>query len=180
MSLNPLLQAKARQVKLLGLDVDGVMTNGLLYFMPDGQEFKTFNILDGHGIKMLQATGVKVAIITGRETAVVAKRAKDLGIELLLQGREDKQVALNELREQLNLEWSEIAYLGDDLPDLPAIKQVGLGLSVPNGYSLVRQQADGVTQTLGGQGAVREVCDFIMSAQDTLQQALTPYSQANE
>ncbi|MCX4025725.1 HAD hydrolase family protein [Endozoicomonas sp. SM1973] len=180
MNLDPQLIVKAQAIKLLGLDVDGVMTDGRLYFTADGQEFKTFNILDGHGIKMLQSTGVKVAIITGRETTVVAKRAKDLGIELLLQGREDKRVALNEIRQQLQLDWNEIAYLGDDLPDLPAIQQVGLGLSVPNGYWLVKQHADGVTQTLGGAGAVREVCDFIMSAQNTLQPALTPYMQASE
>ncbi|WP_163835212.1 KdsC family phosphatase [Spartinivicinus ruber] len=179
MNLDPQLQVKAQPVKLLGLDVDGVMTDGRLYFSADGQESKTFNILDGHGIKMLQSTGVKVAIITGRETPVVANRAKNLGIEILLQGREDKRVALNEIRQQLQLEWHEIAYLGDDLPDLPAIQQVGLGLSVPNGYWLVKQLADGVTETPGGQGAVREVCDFIMNAQSTLQQALDPYLQAN-
>ena len=158
----------ASRIQLLALDVDGVLTDGRLYFSAQGDELKAFNILDGHGIKMLQKSGVAVAIITGRTSPLTARRARDLGIEHLLQGREDKLDALQELTRELGIELSSVAYMGDDLPDLSAIRHAGLGISVPNGHWFVREQADWSTQAAGGEGAVREVCDLILQARGHL------------
>lgn len=179
MSFTPINDAQvsqhARSVRLLALDVDGVLSDGQLYFGNHGEEIKAFNSLDGHGIKMLQASGVKVAIVTGRTSNIVVQRAQQLGIELLLQGREDKLTALHELTQHLQLEWSEMAYMGDDLPDLAAIIKVGLGITLPNAASTMADHSQYVTQHCGGQGAVREVCDLIMQAQGTWDAALAPY-----
>ena len=169
------LTRQASCVRLLALDVDGVLSDGKLYFGNQGEEIKAFNSLDGHGIKMLQASGVKVAIVTGRTSNIVAQRAKQLGIELVLQGREDKLKALYELTEHLHLDWNAMAYIGDDLPDLAAIIKVGLGISVPNAAKTMAQYSQYVTRLSGGHGAVREVCDLIMQAQGTWDEALAPY-----
>ncbi len=166
---------KAREVRLLALDVDGVLTDGRLYFAEDGQEFKTFDTQDGHGIKMLQQVGIVVAIITGRTTKLVERRARNLGIAHLLQGREDKLVALRELSAELNIPLDEMAYVGDDWPDLPAIRAAGFGVAVANAHGEVRRHADFVTMLKGGRGAVREVCDLILRAQDRYDDALAPY-----
>lgn len=166
---------KARAVRLLVLDVDGVLTDGRLYFSEDGQELKTFDTQDGHGIKMLQQAGIQCAIITGRNTQLVARRAANLGIKHLLQGREDKGVALRALSQELTIPLDEIAYVGDDWPDLPAIRMAGLGVAVANAHQEVRRHADLVTTARGGRGAVREVCDLILEAQGLYQQALAPY-----
>lgn len=166
---------RAKSIRLLALDVDGVLTDGRLYFAEDGQEFKTFDTQDGHGIKMLQQAGITCAIITGRTTKLVERRAKNLGIAHLLQGREDKLVALKELTGQLGISLQEVAYVGDDWPDLPAIKASGLGIAVANAHEAVRQHADYVTQLTGGRAAVREVCDLILRAQDRYEAALAPY-----
>ena len=115
------LLQRGKNIKLAIFDVDGVLTDGRLYFLEDGSEFKTFNTLDGQGIKMLMAAGVQTAIISGRKTPVVERRAQNLGIPYLYQGREDKLVVLDELLGQLNLSYEQVAYLGDDLPDLPAV-----------------------------------------------------------
>ena len=173
--LSNTLLAKAKQVRLLALDVDGVLTDGRLYFTADGETIKTFSTLDGHGLKMLRQSGVELAVITGRSSAMVEKRIGDLGIKHLYMNREDKLAALKELLTTLQLELSQVAYMGDDLPDLPAIHQVGLGLTVPNAYSLVKEQADWCSDARGGEGAVREACDLIMQAQGTLAAALSPY-----
>lgn len=166
---------KARAVRLLVLDVDGVLSDGRLYFSEDGQELKTFDTQDGHGIKMLQNAGIACAIITGRNTQLVARRAANLGIKHLLQGREDKGVALKSLSQELSIALDEIAYIGDDWPDLPAIRMAGLGVAVANAHQEVRRHADLVTTATGGRGAVREICDLILEAQDLYQQALAPY-----
>jgi 3-deoxy-D-manno-octulosonate 8-phosphate phosphatase (KDO 8-P phosphatase) len=128
---------KARAIRLLALDVDGVLTDGRLYFSEDGQELKTFDTQDGHGIKMLQNAGIQCAIITGRNTQLVARRAANLGIKHLLQGREDKGVALAALSKELNIPLDEMAYMGDDWPDIPAIKMAGLGVAVANAHKEV-------------------------------------------
>ncbi|MFV3367828.1 KdsC family phosphatase [Pseudomonas sp. NY15435] len=169
------LLQRAKAVRLAVFDVDGVLTDGKLYFLPDGGEFKTFNTLDGQGIKMLMATGVRTAIITGRSSPVVERRAKNLGINHLFQGREDKLVALDELLAELGLGYEEVAYLGDDLPDLPAIRRAGLGMAVSSGDAFVRQHADGVTQARGGEGAAREFCELILRAQGNLEAAQNAY-----
>lgn len=172
--MEPLFQ-RALPVKLAIFDVDGVLTDGRLYFLVDGSEFKTFNTLDGHGIKMLIASGVRCAIISGRSTPVVERRAKNLGIQHLYQGREDKLVVLDELLGELSLEYSQVAYLGDDLPDLPVIRRVGLGMAVASADSFVREHAHGVTRARGGEGAAREFCELIMRAQGTLEAAQAAY-----
>lgn len=169
------LKEKAARVRLLALDVDGVLTDGRLYFAEDGQEFKTFDTQDGHGIKMLQHAGIEVAIITGRTTKLVQRRAGNLGIRHLLQGREDKLVALRELTAELGVALDEVAYVGDDWPDLPAILAAGLGVAVANAHAELRARADHVTTLAGGRGAVREVCDLLLTAQGRYDDALAPY-----
>jgi 3-deoxy-D-manno-octulosonate 8-phosphate phosphatase (KDO 8-P phosphatase) len=163
--MNPELQQRAQAIKLAIFDVDGVLTDGKPYFLVDGSEFKTFNTLDGHGIKMLIASGVRTAIISGRKTPVVERRAQNLGIQHLYQGREDKLVVLDELLGELGLSYEQVAYLGDDLPDLPVIRRVGLGMAVASADSFVRQHAHGVTQARGGEGAAREFSELIKRAQ---------------
>lgn len=166
---------KLRNIRLLLLDVDGVLTDGRLYFSEDGQEQKAFNTLDGQGIKMLRRSGVEVGIITGRSSELVAKRAKDLGIKLLIQGREDKFSALQELLQNFPCELSEIAFMGDDYPDLMVMTRVGLALTVTNAVQAVRERAHWQSSRNGGEGAVREACDIIMQAQGTFDAALAPY-----
>ena len=135
------LVQRARGVRLLVLDVDGVLTDGKLYFLADGSEAKAFSTLDGQGIKMLMNSGVNVAIITGRTSTIVERRAANLGIMHLIQGREDKRTALDELLSTLQLSYDQVAYLGDDLPDLAAIRCVALGVAVANANTFVRQHA---------------------------------------
>lgn len=169
------LQQRAKAIKLAIFDVDGVLTDGRLYFLPDGSEFKTFNTLDGQGIKMLIASGVRTAIISGRSTPIVERRAQNLGIQHLYQGREDKLVVLDQLLAELGLDYAEVAYLGDDLPDLPVIRRAGLGMAVANANSFVRQHAHGTTQARGGEGAAREFCELILRAQGNLDAAQAAY-----
>ena len=173
--MTPEFKERARAIKLAIFDVDGVLTDGKLYFLVDGSEFKTFNTLDGHGIKMLINSGVRTAIISGRKTPVVERRAQNLGIQHLYQGREDKIAVLDELLGELGLDYEQVAYLGDDLPDLPVIRRVGLGVAVANAASFVRQHAFAVTQARGGEGAAREFCESIMLAQGTLEAAQAAY-----
>lgn len=167
---------QARTVRLLALDCDGVLTDGRLHYGNAGEELKSFHILDGHGIKMLRATGVEVAIITGRRSEIVKRRAHELGItDLLLQGREDKLAALHELLPKLGLSVDAVAYCGDDLPDLAAIQLAGLGIAPANAHNKVRARADWVTTARGGEGAVREITDLLMQAQGTLDAAIARY-----
>ncbi len=169
------LLQRGKAIKLAVFDVDGVLTDGKLYFLVDGSEFKTFSTLDGQGIKMLINSGVRTAIITGRSTPVVERRAQNLGIQHLYQGREDKLVVLDELLAELGLQYEDVAYLGDDLPDLPAIRRVGLGMAVANANDFVRQHAHGVTHARGGEGAAREFCELILQAQGNLEAAQAAY-----
>lgn len=168
---------KAARIKLLALDVDGVLTDGRLYFAEAGEELKTFDTQDGHGIKMLQQAGVVCAIITGRNTKLVERRAKNLGIVHVLQGREDKLVAMQELTLQLGIALKDVAYIGDDWPDLPAILAAGFGVTVANAHKELLMRADYVTALEGGRGAVREVCDLLLKAQSRYDAALAPYLQ---
>lgn len=170
---------KAANIRLLALDVDGIMTDGKLFFSANGDELKGFNILDGLGLKQVMAAGITVAVITGRSSPLTRKRMSDLGIPHLMQGREDKKIALQELVDTLKLEAAEIAYMGDDLPDLPAIRFAGLGITVPNGYWLVREQADVCTLAPGGSGAVREACDLLLAASGQLDSTLAPYTRGD-
>ena len=175
MSTGLTLLERAREIRLAIFDVDGVLTDGRLYFMPDGTEFKSFNTLDGHGIKMLIASGVQTAIISGRNSPLVERRAANLGIQHLIQGREDKLTALAELQEKVPVAMEQIAFLGDDLPDLPVMRRVGLGMAVATADEFVRQHAHGVTRNAGGAGAAREFCEWIMQAEGTLYAAQAEY-----
>lgn len=169
------LLTRAKPIRLAVFDVDGVLTDGRLFLFIDGSEVKTFHTLDGQGIKMLIRSGVRTAIISGRKSPVVEKRAKDLGIEFLYQGREDKLVVLDQIRESIGVDYTQIAYLGDDLPDLPVIRRVGLGMAVASANPFVREHAHGVTHASGGQGAAREFCELIMRGQGTLDAAQAEY-----
>lgn len=169
------ITTKAQNIRLLLLDVDGVLTDGKLYFNEQGQEMKAFNTLDGHGIKILRKSGVEVGIITGRESALVARRAKDLGIHLIRQGREDKFDALQEILTEHPCELEHIAYMGDDYPDLLVMTKVGLALTVNNAVEAVAERAHWQSERKGGDGAVRDACDLIMRAQNTFDKALNQY-----
>ncbi|TWH76751.1 3-deoxy-D-manno-octulosonate 8-phosphate phosphatase (KDO 8-P phosphatase) [Azomonas agilis] len=169
------LLTRAKAIRLAIFDVDGVLTDGRLYLLPDGSEFKTFHTLDGQGIKMLIRSGVTTAIISGRHSTAVAQRATALGIHHLYLGHEDKLIVLDELLHKLQLSPEQVAHLGDDLPDLPIIRRVGLGIAVANADAFVRQHAHGVTQARGGEGAAREYCELIMRAQGTLNAAQAAY-----
>ncbi|MEH6470872.1 MAG: HAD hydrolase family protein [Halopseudomonas sp.] len=171
---------RAKDIKLLALDVDGVLTDGRLYYSADGEQLKVFNTLDGHGLKMLQSTGVTIAVITGRNSPAMAKRVRDLGIEHLYAGREDKLTALQELWAVLDLNAEQTAYMGDDLPDLPAILACRLGATVPNASNTVKRYADWCSRFEGGQGAVRELCELIMTTQGSFDRVLAPYLQQHE
>jgi 3-deoxy-D-manno-octulosonate 8-phosphate phosphatase (KDO 8-P phosphatase) len=155
---------RAAAVTLLALDVDGVLTDGRITYSATGEELKSFDIKDGLGIKLLQRAGVEVAIITGRRSAMVERRAAELGIETIVQGREDKLRALQELCEERGHTLAQCAYMGDDLPDLGAVKAAGIGLSVADGAAAVRAVADWVSRREGGRGAVREACEALLEA----------------
>lgn len=161
--------ARAAKVRLVIFDVDGVLTDGRLYFTPDGQEFKGFHARDGHGIKLLRGTGVETAVISGRSSPAVSLRMESLGITHVYQGRQDKRGAFEELLAVLNLAPEQVAHVGDDLLDLPLIRRVGLAVAVADAHPSVRGYAHWITELPGGAGAAREVCDLVMEAQGTLQ-----------
>lgn len=171
---------KARRIRLLVLDVDGVLSDGQLYYSDSGDEIKAFYTPDGVGIKLLQRAGIPVAIITGRSSEIVKRRAAELGIEHLVQGRDDKLVALGELLQELGVSIEETAYMGDDLPDLTAIQACGLGMTVATGDDYVAGFADWRSQLPGGRGAVREACEFILDAQDLLEAARAGFAPQDE
>lgn len=162
---------KAKSVKLLVCDVDGVFSDGRIYLGNDGEELKAFHTKDGFGIKALVASGVQVAIITGRNSAIVNNRMKALNVAHIIQGKEDKLPALQQLSDELAIDLNEIAYIGDDVPDLKCIQAVGFGIGVADAHPLVLKAADYATFTTGGFGAVREVCDLIMQTQGNLDNA---------
>jgi 3-deoxy-D-manno-octulosonate 8-phosphate phosphatase (KDO 8-P phosphatase) len=162
------LLRRARGVRLAIFDVDGVLTDGVLYLSARGEMLKAFHILDGLGLKMLRESGVMLAILSGRKSAAVLKRAREVGIDHVGQGVEDKLAAFRTLLGKLQLSESEAAFMGDDLPDLPVLKRCGLALSVPGAPPVVQQHAHYVTRRPGGRGAVREACELLMQAQGTL------------
>jgi len=162
-------------VRLLVLDVDGVLTDGTLYYSANGEELKAFNIYDGLGIKMLQAGGVEPAIITGRSSRALERRAENLGIRHVYQGAERKLAAFEQLLQKLTLEPGQVACMGDDLPDLALLERCALAVTVPDAPDVVRSRAHYVTRRRGGGGAVREACELILEAQDALQAQLAVY-----
>jgi 3-deoxy-D-manno-octulosonate 8-phosphate phosphatase (KDO 8-P phosphatase) len=172
-----LVAESAARLRLMAFDVDGVLTNGNLYYSPRGEELKVFSSLDGHGLKMLQEAGIEVAIITGRSSEMVAHRAANLGIRHVFQGVEDKRAAMRELRTLLDLDSDCCGYMGDDVVDLPILRACGFSATVADGHDFVKQHVDYVSHKGGGAGAVREVCDFILKAQDKLDDMLQTYLQ---
>ncbi len=175
--MNPELNNKANKIELLILDIDGVMTDGSLFFDNDGEEYKAFNSLDGHGMRMLMDNGVEIAVITGRQSKLVQHRMDNLGITRIYQGYRDKLPAFQQLLDDTGLQPEQIAYMGDDLMDLPVMRRVGLSISVPNGNQFVREHCDLVTLASGGRGAVREICEFLLSAKSLLRDIQASYLQ---
>lgn len=157
----------AKKIRLAIFDMDGVLTDGRLYLLDDGQNLKAFHCHDGLGIKLLAKSGVKIAVITAHRSTLIDKRMAQLQVEHVYQGVENKLTAYEDLLAKLNLGDEEVAYVGDDLPDIAIIRRVGLGVAVANAVDLVKEYALYQTQKRGGEGAVREVCELILNAQDT-------------
>lgn len=167
--------ARAANIRLLICDIDGVLTDGRLYFTADGHELKSFHARDGHGLKLLQRTGVQAAVISGRSSPAVALRMSSLGIEHVFQGRENKLEPFQELLGRLDLKAEQAAFVGDDVLDLPLLRRVGLAVAVADAHFTLRETVHWVTAQPGGLGAVREVCDLIMLAQGRLQGIIESY-----
>ncbi len=170
-----LVQQKAKTIRLLILDVDGVMTSGHIYYGADNLELKGFHVHDGLGIEWLQKTGVDVAIISAKKSAATLHRAQILKIKHVYLGNSHKLPAYEELKQTLNLQDEQIAYMGDDLPDLPLLRRAGLAITVPQAPYIIQQHAHLITEIKAGDGAVREVCQFIMEAQHTYDAIIESY-----
>jgi len=167
--------ARAARIKLMIFDVDGVLTDGSLHFGPDGEMMKTFNVHDGLGIKLLQESGVQTAIISARRSAITARRAQDLGFTHVHQGGHDKLTPFRELLALTGLTEEQCGYIGDDVVDVPLLKRVGFAVSVPNGRPEAQALSHLVTQAGGGKGAVREICEFLLRAQDNYERVMAPF-----
>ncbi len=166
---------KAKNIRLVIFDVDGVLTDGSLYLTDSGEEIKAFNSHDGHGLKMLRATGVNIALITGRQSRCVDLKAKDWGVKIVYQGAKSKLPAFEAMLKDQEMDASACAYVGDDLIDLPVMLRCGLAITVPAAPAFVKRHAHHVTHLEGGRGAVREICELIMHAQETLEAQLASY-----
>lgn len=158
----------ARGIRLAVFDVDGVLTDGGLVFNENGECLKEFNALDGHGLRLLQNSGIRVALITGRNSPITSRRAAELGIAIVKQNARNKQQELTSIAESLNIELSQVAYMGDDIIDLPAMQISALSVSVPSAPSYIQDMAHWVTQKTGGHGAAREFCDVLLASQGLL------------
>lgn len=167
---------RARAVRIMVFDVDGIMTDGRIYYGNSGEELKAFHILDGQGVKMLGESGVRVALLTARRSEIVARRAAELGIALVRQGASDKGAEFEALLRDLGIAASAAGYAGDDLADLPALARCGFAASVPNACEAVRSRVHYITRAGGGEGAVRELCEFIMQSQGTLDAAISRFA----
>ncbi len=161
-----MLDERLGAIKILILDVDGVLTDGRIIINDHGEETKAFNVKDGYGIRALLDAGIDVAVITGRKSGVVAHRAKDLGIRSVYQGVADKRSACMRLLEERHLTGGQACYIGDDLPDIPVLQYVGMPVAVADAVKEVREAALYITEKNGGNGAVREVCELILKARD--------------
>ncbi len=161
----PELTERAKNIRLLILDVDGVLTDGRLYFGPKGETLKVFHVRDGHGIKMLQKAGIEVAFLSGRRSDAAYHRARELGINRFFEGLRDKVATMKEIKAALQIRPQEVAVVGDDLVDLPIMNRAGLAVAVADAVPEVRAAAHWVTNLPGGKGAVREVCDLLLKAQ---------------
>lgn len=168
-------QEQAAQVRLMGFDIDGVLTDGRLYFSPAGDFSKAFFTRDGLGLKLLAKAGVKLAIITGRESPIVAQRAANLGIDIVRQGVEDKRAAMAEILARENLDFAQCGYMGDDVIDLPLLRACGFSATVPDCHDLLRRHVCYVARAPAGAGAAREVCEFILRARNSWDRVMAPY-----
>lgn len=157
---------KLAKIRLVAFDVDGVFTDGRFYLSNAGVESKAFYTQDGFGVRQLLATGIDVVVISGRKSDAVEKRMSELGVTHVIQGCGDKVAALDRIIADLGITPAECAYVGDDIPDLPLLNHVGVSVAVANAVSELRQQCDISTSAAGGHGAVREVCDLVLAAQD--------------
>lgn len=166
---------RASRIKLIAFDIDGVMTDGSLWYTDEGRELKAFCVQDGLGLKLLQRAGLELAIVTGRNSVVVARRAADLGIVHVFQGVADKRATVSRLVAKLRLHWNECAFMGDDLIDLAVMAECGLAIAPANARPLVRERAHAVTDAGGGHGAVREAAEFILAAQGRLDGLVAAY-----
>jgi 3-deoxy-D-manno-octulosonate 8-phosphate phosphatase (KDO 8-P phosphatase) len=166
---------RARRLRMMIFDVDGVMTDGMLYYADSGEEMKAFNVRDGQGIKLLQAAGVTAAIITSRRSRLVELRAQNLGITHLVQGAEDKLAAFSELTAACGFTAEQAGFVGDDMVDLPVLRRCGLAITVPDAPKVLKQYVQYVTRARGGHGAVREACELVVHAQGAMEKALEPY-----
>lgn len=169
------LKQKAQRIKLLVLDVDGILSTGTLYYDKNGECFKPFHVHDGLGIKLLQRSGIEVAIISAKKSEPLIARIKDLAIEHAYLGYDNKAPAYEALKNKLKLADEQIAYMGDDLPDLPVLHRVGLSATAANAVETVRQQVDFTTKNKGGKGAVREMCELLLKAQNLYDSMVESY-----
>lgn len=169
---------RAKNIKCVIFDVDGVLTDGRLFFDLKGKEYKSFHAQDGQGLKLLQQQGITVAIISGRSSPIVATRMKNLGIQHVYQGHENKVAAFSDLISKLNIEPSAVAHVGDDLPDLAILNRSGLAIAVADANPSILPFCHGQTTRQGGHGAAREVCDAILTAQNKLELAILPFTSA--
>ena len=174
------LTASLQKIKLLALDVDGVLTDGTIYISPAGEVFKGFNAKDGMGISCALRNNLQIAVITGRQSPIVERRCEELGIKLFMQGVKDKRLALQKMAQELGLAREEIAYMGDDLNDIPAFKASGLNFVPADGSIEVLAVADIITKAKGGRGAVREAITMILAAQDNWEQIVNSYLTAGQ
>lgn len=171
--ISPEVQERLRAIRLMAFDVDGVLTDGRLFYNADGEYLKAFHALDGYGLRLLKECGIKVALITGRDGPIVARRASELGINEVHQGINDKSTVLQSLAQRHELDMKQIGYMGDDIIDLTAMKRVGFAASVPNAPVYIHQLAHWVSDTPAGYGAARKCCDLILAAQGKLGQYFT-------
>ena len=171
------MKERLKKIKLLLLDVDGVLTDGRIIYSSDGFETKAFDVKDGHGLKMLQRAGIDVGIITGRDSSVVAHRAQELGIKILYQGVKDKLIPFREILETYGVKEDEIAYVGDDIVDLPILLRAGFAATVADALPEVKAHVHYVTERNGGRAAVREICDLILKASNRWDDVTAKYYQ---
>ena len=169
------VRERARKIRLLMLDVDGVMTDGRIIFNDEGREMKSFDVRDGHGIKMIQRAGIEVAIVTGRESTVVDRRAAELGIQWVRQKAFDKTLVYQEVTGSLEIHDDEVCFVGDDVVDIPVLTRVGLPVVVADAHEEAKRYAVYVTLCPGGRGAVREVCELILQAQEKWEEVMGRY-----
>lgn len=169
------MDEKAKKIRLLILDVDGVLTTGAIYYGSNGFEMRGFHIHDGLGLKLLMKANIHIAIISSKKSEAVEKRLKELGITNAYLGQENKLPAYEELKASFSLTDDEIAYMGDDLPDLPLLKRAGFAITVKNAPEIIQQHADYIAKIKPGKGAVREVCELILKAQDKFQSVIQSY-----